>query len=594
MPTGASQPGSCSQQKAPRDDAAALPVSDPGAERQRFAEGQRLAQLCSQKAPAMQRAEAPAAALPRPTSHRSIAPAVSEAAAPAAPDTSAEGPNQAASGAFEGRRSARQSVRMAAAAPGAKTPAVTVPCPVAPASTAPAASKASASAVAAASASCPGQDASKNGKGVPSQPGSLSTPPLLQRGSFPGAVGALPLPTAACTGLQAACLSQGVLRRGKAAVSQMGLLPPPVYTPFQQQALAASVQAMMTPRSCAAATVAPHVMARLRATMQLALAAVPAAISERSAALSAPVAAPAAAAAYPCVAAHSQALSARVQAISQDLQLSAAAAERASHRVSRATKVAITGLSARTPAGLGSASGLRQHPPQASSLAASAPGRTPTEGEPLPCVDASKALQLAHAMAPGVAKALPQARPALGPHAAGARGGSPVLDQATLRQLAKELVEPVLSVLKPPGQQCLPAAAPPLGSMLQRISAVPCHARRMQTPGQPLPAALDGGPGSARGSPAESASASPPPAKRRRVRVKVVLPPAGEAGGPPPGSPPANQAGLLRKQRGTPPDATHGGPEAMRWSSRAAVELEAFQRGDAAGDLHRCIASTGL
>lgn len=469
---------------------------------------------------------------------------------------------------------------------------MTVPRPVARVSSAPAASRATASASAAASASRPGQGASGNGKRVPcSQPEGLSSPLLLQRGPVPKAVGPLPLPTAACTGLQAACLSQGVFRSGNAAVPQKGLLPPPVYTPFQQQALAASVQAMMMPRSCAAATGAPHVMARLRAAMQLAVAAVPAAVSAVPAVISAPITTPAAPAAYACMAAHSQAPSARVQAISQGLQLSADAAVRGSHSVSIATQCASPGLPAGTPAGLGLASGLRQHPARAFSLAASTPGKPAAEGGPLPRVDASKALQLAHAMAPGVAKALPQALSASGPHAAGTYGGSPVLDQATLRQLAKELVEPVLSVLKPPGPQCLPAVLPPPHPKLRPPAAVLSHGRRVQTPARPLAAGTDNGPELARDSPAEAASASPPPAKKRRVRVKVVLP-AGEAGWLPPSSPPVYGAGLSRKQSGVPPDTAHGDTETLRWPSRAAVSIDpgSIRRADAAGDLHKCMA----
>ena len=185
-------------------------------------------------------------------------------------------------------------------------------------------------------------------------------------------------------------------------------------------------------------------------------------------------------------------------------------------------------------------------------------------------------------MAPGVAKALPQARPAIGQHAAGAHGGSPVLDQATLRQLAKELVEPVLNALKPVSPQALAAA--------QQPSAGDVYAHHSP---QPPTAMADTAPDHTQGSPPESAPTGYPPAKKRRVRVKVVLPP-GEAGPLPPSSPPLHRAGPPHVQNANPFKIEEGSAEAMRWSSSAAMKKD--MRGlqaDVAGDLPRCMSQPG-
>ena len=477
----------------------------------------------------------------------------------------------------------RQCPEMTSGAPLPQAPARSLSRAVARVSAAPDASRAAASVLAGASAARPSHAASGFARRAPdSQPAGLSRPSVQLRGALPVPAKALPVPTAACTGFQAAFLSQGVPRTAAASVPQKGLLPPPVYTPFQQQALAASVQAMMTPRSSGAATGSPHVMARLRAAMQLATAEAQAATS----------AAPAATA---CVLAHSQAPSARVRAISQGLQVSAAAAAKASHIASAAMHCASAGLLAGTPVGMGLACGLRPHPAQGAPHEASAPDSLAPGAALLPSspagVDAAKVLQLTQVMAPGVAKALPQARPASGPHAAGAHGGSPVLDQATLRRLAKELVEPVLKVLTPPGPHGLAAAVAsclPEASRRQAPAAVPRQAPRheappvsAQGPRQPPGLVTDNGADPAQSSPAGAAAEGLPPAKRRRVRVKVVL----AAGEVTPGGPSALLSPLPCMQSGVPPETAHGSAKAMRWSSRAAASRDSGRfRADAPGD----------
>ena len=540
-------------------DAAALAGSASSAERQHKAEGERLAQLCAPQTLA--------------------APEASRATASALAETSAVCSDQAASRTGKGQRLKRQRAEMTSAAPKLQATARSLPRPIARVSAGPGAS-----------AMLPTQAASGTARRAPrSQPAGLSRPSVQLHGTTPLPAKALPVPTAACTGLQAVCLGQGVPRTRTAALLQTGLLPPPVYTPFQQQALAASVQAMMMPRSSGAATGSPHVMARLRAAMQLATAEAQAATS---AALRATSAAPAARA---CVPAHSQAPSARVQAISQGLQVSAAAAATASHTASAAMHCASSpALPADAPAGTGPACGHSPLSAHGAPHGASAPnslapgaGMSPSAS---PGVDAAKVLQLAQAMAPGVAKALPQARPGAGQHAAGTHGGSPVLDQATLRQLAKDLVEPVLNVLKPSGPPGLAAAVAsclPAASKLQARAPAPSQAPRQgaspvsaQDPRQPPGLAVNSGAGAAQSSPAGPEGLPPP--KRRRVRVKVVL----AAGEVPPGTPPARWSPLPCMQSGVPPETAHGSDKPMRWSSRTAGSTDSGRGwADAAGKL---------
>lgn len=598
-PAGALKPEGSSQQKFLRDDAATSSASASTAKRQRLDEGQRLAQLCA-KDTSPSRPKAPAGMLLRPKapelkaepkgstgvqrmpqqSPKQMSPVPRQATIAPLPRTMPLKPvAPAASAAAASAPRSPQGVKMVSPASRTKTPAVTVARPVAQIPVAPAALKAIKSAGRKAAAALASHQGHPSGRVTYSQPAGLHKSPAQLYGAIPAPAQALPLPTAACTALQAACLSPGVFRTGTAAVPQTGLLPPPVYTPFQQQALAASVQAMMTPRSAGSATRAPHVMARLRAAMQLATAAYTSAAPD----------------AHEGAAAHSQAPSARVHAMSQGLQGSAHAAVGASHASAAAMSHASTGLPAGMPVGLGLASGLRQQPAHTAPRAATAPGLPAAGGGMLLSTVGSKVQELAQAMAPGVAKALPQARPAVGQHAAGAHGGSPVLDQATLRQLAKELVEPVLNVLKPADQQALAAAQ----QQQQQPSAVlsssyplwaPEHVYA-HSPPQLLTAVSDTAPDHAQGSPPESAPIGQPPAKKRRVRVKVVLPP-GEAEALPPSSPPLHRAGPPHMQNANPFKMEEGSAEAMRWSSGAASKKD--MRGlqaDAAGDLPRCMSA---
>ena len=600
-PAGALKPEGSSQQKFLRDDAATSSASASTAKRQRLDEGQRLAQLCAKDPSPVSRPKAPAGMLLRPKapelkaepkgstgvqrmpqqSSKQMSPVPRQATYAPLPQTMAVKPEaHAASAAATAAARSPQGVKMVSPASRTKTPAVTVARPVAQIPVAPAALKAIKSAGRKAAAALALRQGHPSGRATHSQPAGLHKSSAQLYGAIPAPAQALPLPTAACTALQAACLSPGVFRTGTAAVPPTGLLPPPVYTPFQQQALAASVQAMMTPRSAGSATRAPHVMARLRAAMQLATAAYTSAAPD----------------AHEGAAVHSQAPSARIHALSQDLQVSADAVVSASHVPSAALSYASTGLPARAPAGLGLASGLRSQPMHAASYAATASGSSAAGGELPLSMYASKVQELAQAMAPEVAKALPQTRPAVGQHAAGAHGGSPVLDQATLRQLAKELVEPVLNVLEPADQQAL-AAAQQLPAFGQQPSAVLSRSYPSQapervhahSPPQLLTAVSDTAPDHAQGSPPESAPIGQPPAKKRRVRVKVVLPP-GEAEALPPSSPSLHRAGPPHMQNANPFKMEECSAEAMRWSSIAATKKD--MRGlqaDAAGDLPRCM-----
>ena len=505
--------------------------------------------------------QAPPAPLPQTTALKSVSPAASAAVASAA----------------RSQRPLPQGVKMVSPVSRTKTPAVTVARPVPRIPAAPAALRGTKAAASAASALRRGH---LSGRRAPySQPAGLHKSSAQLHSALPASGQALPVPTAACTGLQAACLTQGVFRTGAAAVPQTGLLlPPPVYTPFQQQALAASVQAMMTPRSAGSATRAPHVMAQLRAAVQLATVAYTS---------GAPAAMSASPDAHDCTVAHSQAPSDRVHEISQGLQVPADAAVNASHTASAAMSHASTGSPAGAPAGLGLASGLRQQPAHAASRAVAAPESPAAGGDVLSGMATSKVQELAQVMAPGVAKALSQAQPAVGQHAAGAHGGSPVLDQATLRQLAKELVEPVQNVLKPASPQDLAAAQQRPGLQPLGIHSRSFPAQRLlaQSGPRPLPAVKHTAPDDAQGSPPGSGPIDHPPAKKRRVRVKVVLP-AGEAGALPPSSSPLHRVDLPRVQNANPFKTEDGGAESMRWSSREVARKDSGGlQADAAGDL---------
>ena len=321
------------------------------------------------------------------------------------------------------------------------------------------------------------------------------------------------------TGLQAACLAPAVSVPSQGGL-QTGLLPPPVYTPYQQQALAASVQAMMAPRAS-----------------QGAAAGVPAALLDamRQAAAGMLV--------------QQQAPSARVRAIALGLQApTAAAADPGPSVAAHDSSVAqpATASAASTPSLMTS----RQ-------LAHSAPGGAMTQGllaagllgaAALPsnvaATDAARIQQLAASVASNLAHALPIQPAPIGPLPARLQtaGGnlSIVFDQAAQNQLAETLIHAMGS--------SLPQALAAGSSQATGYAAESIHEPSSLRPSSAVTDAVSG---QAMGSLAESAPAGPPPLKRRRVRTKVVLP-AGEAGGTPHGSSTAQQQALPRVQKAIP------------------------------------------
>jgi len=323
----------------------------------------------------------------------------------------------------------------------------------------------------------------------------------------------LPRPMAASTGLQAACLAPAVSVPSQGGL-RTGLLPPPVYTPYQQQALAASVQAMMASQGAAAGVPAALLDAMRHAAAGMLV--------------------------------QQQAPSARVRAIALGLQAPTAAA--ADPGPSVAAHDSSVGQPATAPAA--STPGLMT----SRQLAHSAPGGAMTQGllaaellgaAALPsnvaATDAARIQQLAASVASNLAHALPIQSAPVGPLSARLQtaGGnlSIVFDQASQNQLAETLIHALGS--------SLPQALAAGSSQATEYAAESMHERSAL---RPSPAVTDAVSGQAMGSVAESAPAGPLPLKRRRVRTKVVLP-AGEAGGTPHGSSTSQQQALPRVQK---------------------------------------------